>query len=116
MERAAVKRWVWLAISFVVIAIGVVTISVGLDKADKLAGVIGAVVAVIGLGLGLAGPEKPMAVHVRRSGRIDARGPGYANTGVDAVGKNARYGIEVEDSGNIDSSGDGGTNTGVTLR
>ncbi|BCY10069.1 hypothetical protein [Actinoplanes sp. L3-i22] len=110
------KRWIWLAVSLAIVALGVTTIALGLDKADKISSVAGAIVAVIGLGLGLAGPEKPMLIRVRSSGRIVAGGTGHTNTGVDAPSSLSRHTIEVDGSGDIDSSGGGDANTGVTLR
>jgi hypothetical protein len=87
------RRWVWVGrVVFGVIVVGLVVYLavVGLDKADKLASSIGAVLALVALGAPYLLPP-PAAAPVAEPDRAEdtgaarATGGGQANTGVHGV-------------------------------
>lgn len=110
-------------VAFAVIIAGLVVylLGVGLDKADKLASAISAVVALAALGVpyllspssggaSVVGPDR-----VDNSGAARATGGGQANTGVDVVGDDRP--AQVAGSGDATADGPGSVaNTGVSRR
>ena len=116
-------RWIWAGrIAFGVLAVGLVAYLavVGLDKADKLASCVGAVVALLALATPylLPPPEgAPMADpdRVEDSGTAKATGGGQATTGVDITGDSGP--AQVIRSGDATADGPGSTaTTGVVRR
>ncbi len=114
-------RWIWggrIVFAVIVAALVVYLVSVGLDKADKVASGIGAVLALVALGLpyllpasaGVAGPDR-----VEDSGAAEASGGGQATTGVDAAGGSGP--AQVVRSGDATAHGPGSTaTTGIVRR
>ena len=121
------RRWVWAgrAVSAVIVAglVGYLVVA-GLERADKLASAISAVVAVAALAApylfpvpasGNTGVSKVGADQVEDSGTARATGGGQANTGVDGVGNDRP--AQVTRSGDATATGPGSVaNTGVRRR
>ena len=110
------KRLVLLISGGVAVALGIIFVGVGLDRADKLASVVGAIAGVLGLGLATVGfrdsSTAPKRVTVTRSGSVRQSGSGTTVTGVHGRGA-MPHSVEVSDSGEVDKRGDGDVTTGV---
>ncbi|MCM4083557.1 hypothetical protein [Paractinoplanes hotanensis] len=107
----------------IVVGLVVYLVASGLERADKLASSIGAVVALIALvapyllptGKGEPDPAQGAADRVENSGKAEASGGGLANTGVDVEG-DARP-AQVRRSGDARADGKSSvSNTGVRRR
>jgi hypothetical protein len=116
-------RWIWAGrIVFGVLAAAVVAYlaTVGLDKADKLASSIGAVLALLALGAPYLLPPPgctpmPDPDRVEDSGNANATGGGQATTGVDVTGDSGP--AQVIRSGDATAAGPGSmANTGIVRR
>ncbi|HSV65232.1 MAG TPA: hypothetical protein VLJ59_04885 [Mycobacteriales bacterium] len=118
------RRVVLVAAGLVVAGLGVTFVVVGLDRAGKVAALVGAVVGVVGLGVtawaALGGPGSTglggAMVRVRRTGSIRQRamgGTNVANAGVVLRGGRASGTVDVARTGDIDQDGGGEANTGV---
>lgn len=86
------------------------------DQANRLAGVLVALVGLASLGVavwaGLSVKSRKSKVVVH-SGAAKAAGHGKANTGI--AGRDAdEASMEVRDSGRAEASGDGEANTGIS--
>ncbi|QKW17628.1 hypothetical protein [Verrucosispora sp. NA02020] len=103
----------------IVVALVVYLASVGLDKADKVASSIGAVVALLALGAPyLLPPSQSGGVpmlnpdRVEDTGKAKATGGGRANTGLEAAGYDRP--AQVTRSGDATADGPGSVaNTGI---
>lgn len=87
--------WIWVGrVLFAVIVAALVTylVTVGLDKADKLASTIGAVVALLALGAPYLlpspapAPAQPRATHADGSGAVAVGGDSNAEVSTDVRG------------------------------
>jgi hypothetical protein len=116
-------RWIWAGrIAFGVLVAGLVTYLAvaGLDKADKIASCVGAVVALLALGAPylLPPPENsslPQADRVEDSGTAKAAGGGRAIAGIDVTGAGGPG--HVVRSGDATADGRGSTAvTGIVRR
>ena len=117
------QHWVRAGrIGFVVIVAGLVTylVVVGLEKADKVASSISAVLALIALGAPYLLPRtkedavtsEPVPDRVEDSGKATATQGGHANTGLQAGGQSRP--AQVVRSGDASADGPGSTaNTGI---
>lgn len=116
------RRWVWagrVVFGVIVVALVVYLAEVGLDRADKVAGSIGAVLALIALGAPYllppfppGGASRPGPDGVEDTGGATATGGGQANTGLQAPSDD-RPG-QVARSGDSAAHGSGSVaNTGV---
>lgn len=116
------RSWVWVGrTAFVLIAVSLVTYlaRVGLDKADKVASSISAVLALIALGTTylprLTENAAPQPDRVQDTGRAAATAGGYAASGIDTVGGDRP--AHVLRSGDANADGPGSiANTGVRRR
>ncbi|WP_280838752.1 hypothetical protein [Micromonospora sp. A200] len=103
----------------IVMALVVYLAAVGLDKADKVASSIGAVVALVALGAPYllprpqpGGVSMPDPDRVEESGKATATGGGRANTGLQAAGDGRP--AQVTRSGDATAEGPGSVaNTGI---
>ncbi len=100
----------------VAVLVGYIVV-VGLDRADKVASTIGAIVALIALGTPYllpptGGASMPDPDRVEDSGNANARSGGQANTGVQ--GRCDDWPVRVTRSGDATADGPGSVaNTGV---
>lgn len=115
-------RWFWIGgVVFVLVTAALVMylVSVGLDKADKVASGISAVLALLALGLPCLLPTAAGApsagIHVSRTGKVTVGRGAHANTGLRAPAAGLTGDIVVERTGDIQASGGGRANTGVEL-
>lgn len=119
------QRWIWagrVGFGVVVAALAAYLAAVGLDKADKLASGIGAVLALLALGVPYllpppqpGGTPMPGPDRVEDSGKATATAGGQANTGVDVAGDGGP--AQVTRSGDATADGPGSVaNTGVQRR
>ena len=117
------QRWIWagrIVFGVLVAAVMAYLATVGLDKADKLASGIGAIVAVLSLGAPYllpppGGTPMPEPDRVEDTGKAAATGGGRANTGVDVTADSGP--AQVLRSGDATADGTGSTaNTGVVRR
>lgn len=119
------RWWLWGSRAvFAVLLAGLVVylVRVGLEKADKVASGIGAVLALMAFGLpyllrpSVGDTTMKQPDHVKDSGKATATAGGQANTGVDAAEGDERP-AHVTDSGNAHADGSGSVaNTGVQRR
>jgi hypothetical protein len=110
------NRWAWLGLALVCVVLGGLIFIMDLGRASQVAGIVGAIAAVLAL--------VPVVVGSRRggSGKISAigtgsirrRGKGDHVTGV-ATRRGTDVDIEARDTGSIVSDGDGDATTGVRL-
>ena len=116
------QQWVWAGrVVFGVLVAGVVVylVVVGLDKADKTASSIGAVVALVALAVPYLLPPRqsggvsmPDADRVEESGKAIAKAGGRANTGADTDARDRS--AQVVRSGDATAEGPGSVaNTGI---
>lgn len=110
-------RKVWLLLlGLALLAFGTACLIVGLDRADKIASVIGAVSGVLGLALSGAGsPAAFRTVRASRTGAVRNRTGGSAVTGIDASSTANVDRVVASRTGDIDG-GSGDANTGVRIR
>ena len=121
------QHWVRAGrIGFVAIVAGLVTylVVVGLEKADKVASSISAVLALIALGAPYLLPRakedavvsEPEPDRVQDSGKATATQGGHANSGLETDGVEGRP-AQVIRSGDANADGPGSTaNTGIQRR
>ncbi|GID94269.1 hypothetical protein ACFQFC_31635 [Amorphoplanes digitatis] len=113
------ERWIWAgrgAFGVIVIALAAYLATTGLDKADKIAGSIGAVLALAALCAPYLLP-RPGEASTSETNRVEGSGDatavrgGAANTGVQITGGGPAH---VTRSGNAHAEGRGSiANTGV---
>jgi hypothetical protein len=117
MAGVTLLKKLWLLLTgLVLVAFGVVCLVVGLDKADKIASVVGAVAGVLGLALSGAGtPSALRTVRASRTGAVRRHTGGTAVTGVDMPSDAGVDRVVVKRTGEIDG-GDGDATTGVRIR
>jgi hypothetical protein len=120
----AARRWALIVTGILAGALGVTFVVVGLDRADKIASVVGALVAVAGLGMAVResrGAPRPAGragsrVRLRRSGAVRQRGAGgtqnVANTGAVLRAGTPRD-VRIGRTGDIAQEGGGTANTGI---
>jgi hypothetical protein len=107
------RLWLVLA-GLVLLALGVVFVIVGLDRADKIASIVGAVSGLAGLVVALIGaPSVMRTVHASRTGAIRNR-RGSAVTGVQGPATSTADRVVAHRTGEIED-GDGDATTGVRL-
>lgn len=106
---------IWLvATGVVLLVLGVVFLIVGLDNADKIASVVGAISGVLGLALSVTGgPSAVRTIRAYRTGDI-RRHKGTAVTGVRGSASLKADQVVAKRTGNIEG-GDGNATTGVHL-
>lgn len=123
MSGTAKRGWVWAGAGLTVVAVaglGVYFAVVGLDKADKLASVIGGLTALVGLAValyglvGVPGKVRRVSQQAKASGRgqvfqvggnqTAAQGPGGNSGGSDVPGSVAQV-AEATDEGTISQVG-----------
>jgi hypothetical protein len=111
-----VKRWVWVGSGLVCVVVGGLAFVVGLNRANQIAGIVGAIVAVIGLAPLAAGSRRGgnRRISAIGTGSVRRRGKGDHVTGV-VTGRRTSADIEARDTGPIVSDGDGDATTGVRL-
>ena len=117
------RMWIWTGRAVCAVttaALAIYLYVVGLDKADKLASIVGAVVALVALGAQyLLSPPGGAPVsdpdRVEDSGKATATGGGQANAGVDITGDGGP--AQVIRSGDAHADGPGSVaNTGIQRR
>lgn len=108
------KRF-WLVVAgLVLLALGAVFLVVGLDKADKIASIVGAACGVLGLLLGMLGsPSAAHTIRASRTGKIRNHA-GSAVTGIHSTAKPPADRVIAHRTGDIEG-GDGDATTGVRL-
>jgi hypothetical protein len=111
----AMLKHFWLVLAgLVLLALGVVFLVVGLDKADKIASIVGAACGVLGLVLGAVGsPSAARTIGASRTGNIRNR-TGSAVTGIQGTAKSPACRVIADRTGDIEG-GDGDATTGVRL-
>ncbi|MBN1172723.1 MAG: hypothetical protein JXA67_11165 [Micromonosporaceae bacterium] len=114
------QRWTVGITIIVTLALGGVFAVVGLVKGNALAGIVSAVVAVLGLGLSIFIAGRPAGcstVVVRRTGKVVQTGDGraVANTGfTGGEGGRRRANVDLRNTGSVQQSGsDTHANTGI---
>ncbi len=114
------RRWLWagrVVFGVIVVALVVYSAVVGLDKADKVAGSLGAVLALLALGAPYllpppGGASTPDPDRVDDTGRATATDGGQANTGLQTPGDDRP--AQVARSGDATADGPGSVaNTGI---
>jgi hypothetical protein len=127
------RRWIWAGrAAFAVIVGGFLAyvFRVGLDKADKTASVVSAVLAILALGLPYLSrspqatvsateiqPPAPGTadIHVSDTGKAVADADSKASTGMRAPAEGLTGRFTVERTGDAEASDGGTANTGIWL-
>jgi hypothetical protein len=111
----AITGKMWLLVGgLVLIVVG--SLLIGLDRADKVASIVGAGLTLIGLVLGGIGtPSTARKIRASRTGKVRNRTGGPALTGIDLPASAPVDEVVADQTGDIEGGSGEGT-TGIRMR